>query len=408
MNIKENIISLYLLRILNQVIPLLSMPYLVRVLGADSFGGLVFVTAIMGYLLLVADYGFNLTATRDISKSIGDTPSISKIYGAVLSAKTLILCIQLLVLCLVLSLFSLENSLLYICCFFFMLTQTLFPAFFFQGVGEMRWITILSVSSKLISVIVIILTVDSPSDLLLIPLINAAFGSVATVAAFFLIRKKYFIRIALPSIPELKIQFKSGWNVFSSNIYSGLYAGSGVVILGLVSNNTVVASYSLAEKLLQAMKGGYLPLIQALFPWFSRFISSSKQTINIELVKKMFYCLFLLAIVTIFASFGTDHIVILLFGKEYLLVGDIFMILLFIPVVDFLRNISGVLILINLGREKLNRLITQVGALLGIALIYILSLQYGAKGAAIGLVLTEVCIAFSITYCVFKIIRVER
>jgi len=408
MNIKDNIISLYLLRALNQVIPLLSMPYIVRALGADSFGSLVFVTAIMGYLLLVADYGFNLMATRDISKSVGNAITISKIYSAVLSAKVLILCAQFLILCLILLLFNFDDPRLYICSFFYMLTQTLFPTFFFQGMGAMRWITILNISSKLTAVIIIILMVNSPNDVLLIPLINAVFGGGAFIVALFLIKKKYFICYTVPAVSEILNQFKSGWNIFSSNIYGGLYAGSGIVILGLVSSNTVVANYSLAEKLLQVMKGVYLPLIQALFPWFSRFITSDDKTINIELLKKLFFCLLVLTICTFLISLIADDIVVFLFGDKYLMASSIFIILLFIPVVDFLRNISGVLILINIGKEKLNRVVTQISALAGVTLIYFLSLQYSGKGAAIGLALTEACIAFLLTYFVVKEVRLGK
>ena len=408
MNIKENIISLYSLRFLNQVIPLLSMPYLVRVLEVDGFGRLAFVTAIMGYFILVADYGFNLSATRDISKSTGNSSVIRNIYSAVLSAKAVILTGQFILLSISLLFFDIKDPFLYLLSFLFMLTQTLFPTFFFQGVGAMKWITILNVSAKLSAVILIIMLVNSPGDILLVPLINSIFGIISFILAIILIRRKYKVSYMFPKVFELFLQFKLGWNIFSSNIYGGLYAGSGVVILGLIGGNAAAANYSLAEKLLQVMKGGYLPLIQALFPWFSRFVYSTERSIKVELLKKLSICLVVVAIGSILIGINSNLIVNVLFGKEYVLVSSIFSILLLIPVVDFMRNISGVLILVNLGEERLNRQITQIGACIGIACIYVLSLSYGGYGAAIGLVTTEIFISLLITFFAFKMIRIVK
>ena len=390
------------------MIPLLSMPYVVRVLGADSFGSLVFVTAIMGYLLLVADYGFNLTATRDISTAVGNSLAISSIYSSVISIKILILLLEFVLLSFALTVFELEGAFLYICSFMYMATQAVFPTFFFQGVGNMKWLTILSAAGKLAAVIFIFVLVDSPADVAMIPLINTIFGLFSLVAALLIVRKRYQVRFRYPAASELVAQLKLGWDVFSLNIFGGLYAGSGVIILGLVTNNAAVANYSLAEKLLQVIKGLYLPLVQALFPWFSRFISPRKKTIEVQLVKKLSLCLLVLLMSVVIIGVASDYIVPVLFGEDYYFVTEIFVILLFIPVIDFLRNISGILILVNLGEEKLNRKVTQFGVLVGIPVIYVLIVFYGGEGAAIGLALTEFSIAMCLTYFAFRIIRVER
>lgn len=408
MNLKSNIASLYMLRFLNQVIPLISMPYIVRVVGPESFGRYAFAAALMGYLILIADYGFNLTATRDVSLAQKHKKSVVPVYSAVLALKFSILALQFIVLSICLWVMRVHDYWLFIFAFLFMMSQTSFPTFLFQGIGEMKWIIILNIVGKLLTVCMTLWLVNSPDDVELIPLIAAVFGGLSFLSAVGIIRFVYGISFELPKKSVLLSQLKSGLHVFLSNLYGGLYAGAGVVILGFYGNNVAAANYSLAEKLLQVMKGAYLPLIQALFPWFSRLISREDRSVDALLLKKLGVFVIVLILGSIIAWSIREEIVMLLFGEGYTLVASVFALLIFIPVIDFIRNVSGVLFLVNMGKERITRKITEMGALIGLAMIACLSYLEGAVGAAYGLLMTEILIAFSLTIITSRIIKVVR
>jgi PST family polysaccharide transporter len=88
----SNVFSLGVLQIANYIIPLLTLPYLVRVIGVERIGLLAFVTSITVYFMMLSDYGFNLSATKQISDSRELHEQYSKIFNEVLGIKLIIVC----------------------------------------------------------------------------------------------------------------------------------------------------------------------------------------------------------------------------------------------------------------------------------------------------------------------------
>ncbi|WP_252718899.1 oligosaccharide flippase family protein [Acinetobacter sp. TUM15509] len=165
-----NFFSLATLQGLNYILPLLTLPYLVRVLGAEKFCLLAFATAIVGYFIVLTDYGFNFTATREISLNKEYKEKLNEIFSSVMIIKSVLFFVSLIILTLLIIFFQKFNvdPWLYYLTFGTVLGQILFPVWFFQGVEQMRYITVINIVSKVFFTIAIFVLVKHSSDYLLV------------------------------------------------------------------------------------------------------------------------------------------------------------------------------------------------------------------------------------------------
>jgi len=276
----DNFLSLTALQGINMLIPLITFPYLVRVLGVDQFGVFSFIMAVMLYAEIITDYGFNLSATKHISINSKNQAKINEIFSSVIMIKAvmaLMFFMFLLLLIATVDRFAQDGS-LYIYAYGLIIGQVLFPVWFFQGIEKMRYITILNAVSKIIFAVAIFLFVKNPEDLFLVFVFYSLGSLVAGAWAFQIAVKKFDVRFSLQSQENYTYYLKDAWYIFTSRVGVQLYQSVNIIILGFFASNAVVGYYSIVEKIVRAGGSIIASLPQAIYPYLAKLHKESVPT----------------------------------------------------------------------------------------------------------------------------------
>ncbi len=378
----ENFLSLGLLQIINYAVPLITFPYLVHVLGIESFGLFSFVMAVINYGVLATEYGFDLSATKHISTNRNNISKLNEIFSSVIIIKSIVATLFFLILLILTSFIDkfAQNQIYYFAAFGMVIGQVLFPVWFFQGIEKMRYITILNAISKIIFTIAIFIFVKSSSDLLYAFLFNSIGSIIAGFIAFYIATKDFNIKMEWQNLDRIIFYIKDGWYIFTSRIAVQLYQSINIIILGIMTNNTLVGYYSIAYKIISALSNIFSVVNSAVYPYISQLYVESKERFfkqNILLTVGIFIMMLPVAsIVYIYAP----QILELISGKEP---NEMMVTLLrvFAPMLTIiLYGGQFTNILVILDESKLLNKIVMVAGLINVALVVPIIYLFSVKG----------------------------
>lgn len=388
----SNIVSLLVLQGANYLLPLLTIPYLVRVLGPEYYGLVAFAAATTTYFTLITDYGFNLSATKQVSIHRLDREKIKKIYSSVMMVRFILLVASFFLFLSMVFIFDKFRTDydIYLVSFLVVIGQFLFPVWLFQGLEVMKFIAILNILAKSIFTAFVFLLVTDDGDYLLVPFLTAAGSIMAGIIAQLLVIYHLKVRFSFPVWGDVKEQFVDGWHIFSSSISISMYTASTTFVLGIFTNNQVVGFYSAAEKITQALKGLYQPVSQAMYPIVSSRMAVSRKS-GIAFVQKLSNILaaFMFIICSMLFIFS-EEVVIIILGDMYIESVPILRIMAYLPFVIVLSNMYGVQVMVNVGMKVQFSRILMTAAVLGLSLSIITVPTYGATASASVSLLTEI------------------
>ena len=264
----ENFSYLSLLQIFNLLVPLITYPYLIRVVGPEMYGTVVFAQSIIGYFSLVIEFGFNISGTKSISENVHDTRKISEVVSSILLLKLMlwIICLGVLALCMWMLPVMREHKILYLFAFTFTFNEFLFPQFFFQGIEKLKYVTFINVFTRSIFLVLVFFVIKDQSDYFKIPLLNGLGAFIGGMIALYIVFVKEKIRFVLPSIQIMKTYFIESFTIFSTKLSYNLRDKTVIVLVGILFTKTVVAYYDLAMKLVGLFTSLYQTVPVAVLP----------------------------------------------------------------------------------------------------------------------------------------------
>lgn len=372
----SNFIYLSLLKGVSFLFPLITLPYLAKVIGADLFGAIAFAASVMVIVETITDWGFNFTATRDVAVNRDNPEVVSEIFSQVLYARLLL---TVLCFCGLLTIIEFTPSLqeyrtLMILTFLYIPGNILFPQWLFQAFEKMRYITILTLIAKCIFTVLVFIVIKNQSDYIFEPLLTACGYLASGIIAQFIIYRSFKIKLRRPNLKDIALRLKSSNDMFISLLLPNLYTNFSTIILKVYCGDFATGIYNGGQKFSNIMDQLTGILSRTFFPFLARHKEKHHLYVLISGSIALAASLIMFFGAQLFVDiFLTDEF------KDAVIVMRIFAIS---PIFLFLMNTYGTNYLVIIGKENILRNIILAVSLLGFILTWYLTPKYSYIGAA--------------------------
>lgn len=386
----KNYLYLLMIQGANFILPLITIPYLVRTLGINKFGIVMVAQSFAILLTIITEFGLDMSATRQVALIKNDKKKVSQYFFDVFFLKMVLVIIAFIILAFFIFFvdkFSREY-LVYFFSFGMVFGQAIFPAFFFRGIEEMRIITIINVLAKVIFTISVFVIIKNQEDYHYVPILNGL-GFILSGFLGFIFSLKY-VSLKKPIFNKTISIAKESFSLFLSNMAVSFYTNINTLIVGVFISDTLAGVYSSMEKLVVATKSMYVPLYQALFP---NLVVKDKKTI-VSIINKMKYYMggFGVIISCIIFLFAAD-ILKLIYNDE--LITSYYIIFQILGLIGFLSSLNMLYVslffpAIKAFNQRLK--ILSMGGVFNVILVITLVQYYSIYGVAISATVSELFI----------------
>ena len=398
--VAKNYFALVVLQGLNYLLPLIIIPFLQRKLGTETFGLVMFAQALMVFCVLITEYGFNTTATREIAILKENKQDFSNVYFNVFWARVFLLLVVFIILVTIVFLFDKfsKNWELYLLSYGLVVGQAIFPVWFFQGIEKMRLITIINVIAKVIFTLLIVIFITSTKDFLKVPLFNSIGFLIAGMISFVISLK--YVKWKKTNFKEAKAFYYESTQVFIANISSSLYTALNTFLLGIFGSDMLVGIYSSFEKLILAAKNMFVPIYQAIYPYLSRKTKVESQI----LMKKLIVAISIIGLMLtgVFVFFAESILRILYNDSLIISHAYLFKIMSLIALFSGLNMLYNVLYAPAQKKFKTVMLITLIVGVFNAILSIIIVPIFKIEGTVCAVVLSEFLLLILASYCYSK------
>lgn len=247
----SNFSYMSLLQVFTLLTPLITYPYLTRVLGKELYGLVITAQILASYAMIVVRFGFDSVSARHVSIWRDDKGKLSEILSSILTARVALFVICLIVYGVIVIAVPEYRDHLWLFLFSYGITLNvlLFPQFFFQGIERMKFITYINVIIQMIFVLLIFCVIKAPSDYLWVPILHAIGYLIGGALSLFIIFKKYDILFSIPSLKQISFYFKDALPLFATDAVCTIKDKLNYLLLGITVGMGEVVTYDLGSKL---------------------------------------------------------------------------------------------------------------------------------------------------------------
>jgi PST family polysaccharide transporter len=402
-SISQNVLALYGVQVGRKLIPLVSIPYLARVLGPAGWGTVAFIAAMAELLVICIEFGFNISATREVARNRDNPTACAKVMSGVLGAQACLAALGIVVAFLASRFLPVveKRPELLAAGLVYAVAQGFAPLWFFQGLEQMRIAAGLELSGKIAALIGLFALVHGPADDWKVLALTAVAPALSTAVGLALAYRK--IPVHLPSVTLVRGALVMGAPMFLFRSAESLYGVGNVFLLGLFTTPEIVGYFAAAEKIAKAAFGLLNPIREAIFPRLSHLAARGGEEAAGPLARLGAAVMIsggavLGAGLFFFAPLATK----LLLGGEFAPAGEALRILAILPLLLSITYSVGFQWLLPFGRDAVINQIILAAGLTNVALSFLLARPFLHIGMAWAVVASEAFVAISMVTVVSR------
>jgi len=400
-NLVKNILSLGVVQVANYVLPLVSIPIIVRIIGPNNYGIINYYNSFVAYFILLINYGFEYSGTRFIAIEKDDILKRNQHFTKILCAKCLLFFVSIAIFSISILFISksADETKVAIYTFLIAISWVLSPNWFYQGMQQLTKVALFNFSSKIIFTVLILVIIREKSQYAWQPLILSLTQIFVSLISMLYAVRKFKISF---QIIEFKSIMQLLWEdrmIFFSMLATNLYTDTNIVVLGLFETKENVGYFTAAWKLLFVfLVIVSFPVSQAMFPYIAETFSKNINK-GIEQIKRILP-------IVIYISLGLSIILycsagILIhgfYGGRFTPTILVFRILTIVPVLSFINTTLGLQTMVNLKMDKAYFAIIFSGGIFSVVFNIVIIHFFGYIGCAWSWIVAETIIAIVLNY----------
>jgi PST family polysaccharide transporter len=296
----KSVSYLYLLQAVNQLLPLIIVPYLLRTIGLSEFGKIQIATAFAGIGVQITDWGFNFSGSHSVAKLKGNSELLSSFIVNSIAAKCVLFCVWT-VLSVVAYIYysNISSPAYYFITLLMVLSSAFAPQWIYQGLEKFAEASITSTLIRFASTGLIFVFVKTPDDAINTLILNVVAGTTISLLLWIRLPNLKQLRLSTVAWPAIKRVIVDGSAVFVTTIMIAWYTTGALIVVGLIGGAEAAGIYAISEKIVSACKVAMNPVVQVLYVRISSIQKLSKAEFY-SVTKLYFVLLFLCFLLGLF------------------------------------------------------------------------------------------------------------